>query len=117
MLREKGIATASQEWRAVSAGRSGRDDDLHTVLRAKDWDEVTPEQRGWAVGTCSQRAGRTRVRMTGVSPPCSSALSVDAEPAFTSWFMLCRRLNERDICCWTPREADSRADVQCAAAE
>lgn len=24
--------------------------DLHTVLRAKDWDEVTPEQRGWDAG-------------------------------------------------------------------
>ena len=34
----------------VSAGRSGKDDDLHTVLRAKDWDEVTPEQRGWDAG-------------------------------------------------------------------
>ena len=47
MMRDGGIAAAPQEWRSVSAGRSGKDDDLHTVLRAKDWDEVTPEQRGW----------------------------------------------------------------------
>ena len=42
MQADRGIATLDAGWRSLAPGRGGRDDDLHTIIRAKDWEALTP---------------------------------------------------------------------------